>query len=616
MKKSLLLFAFAANCVAHAQSVSLATTNANPTKGTVYYNNGTNQLQYWNGSSWVSLTSASAGVGWALNGTHIYKNNSGNVGIGVTNPANMLQIGSVGTTDFNSNHLAMGNGTHALAFYMSDPISLIGATNDIVLRPRVNSLGFVGINTETPVNQLQIGSVGATSFSNNQLAIGNGTHATAINQTNSNSLISATTDIVLKPRVNGSGFVGINAETPKNKLQIGSVGPTSIESYDFALGNGSHAMGISQYNDKTLINSTTNIILRPKGYTDGNVGINTDFPTNKLQIGIVGSGYNYYDIAFGNGAQTSAFYQSDGSLLMTSSTKIVLQPSNGGGFVGINTYTPRGPLDVKSWSNTANMPFAYFYLNNSNNQYSHAIGSTSSSTASISIYAENGIQAASFIAVSDARIKNIAGVSNSAQDLATLRNLEITDYTMKDQIQFGSKSFKKVIAQQVEKVYPQAVTQGTDVVPDIYVLAENVVYDKTNQTLKCSLRKSYDVKVGEKLQFIHPTAGKVKAEVIAVSGNSFTVKDWQHATDKLFVYGREVNDFRSVDYEALSMLGISAIQQLAKENEEMKSRNEELERKNNELTRKLEQLKSDFSARLEAIEAVLGAQLPKALAGK
>ncbi|HEY1056125.1 MAG TPA: hypothetical protein VGE24_13355, partial [Emticicia sp.] len=151
---------------------------------------------------------------------------------------------------------------------------------------------------------------------------------------------------------------------------------------------------------------------------------------------------------------------------------------------------------------------------------------------------------------------------------------------------------------QVEQVFPQAINKGTDVVPDIYALTQKTVFNETNKTLQCSLSKSYQIKPGERLQFIHPTAGKIIAEVIEVSGNTFTVKDWPHATDKIFVYGREVNDFRSVDYEAISMLGISAIQQLAKENEE--------------LNKKLKELKSDFSARLETLEA----QMPKLNTGK
>ena len=76
-----------------AQSVTLATSiPVSPTKGTVVYNNGTNQLQYWNDTAWIPITNAASGTGWALNGTNIYNNNSGNVGIGITNPTAKLHI--------------------------------------------------------------------------------------------------------------------------------------------------------------------------------------------------------------------------------------------------------------------------------------------------------------------------------------------------------------------------------------------------------------------------------------------------------------------------------------------------------------------------------------------
>lgn len=46
--------------------------------------------------------------------------------------------------------------------------------------------------------------------------------------------------------------------------------------------------------------------------------------------------------------------------------------------------------------------------------------------------------------------------------------------------------------------------------------------------------------------------------------------------DQVFVYGREVKDFRSVDYDAISMLNVSATQQLKKEKDtEVKALQEE-----------------------------------------
>ena len=172
-----------------------------------------------------------------------------------------------------------------------------------------------------------------------------------------------------------------------------------------------------------------------------------------------------------------------------------------------------------------------------------------------------------------------------------LRQIKITDYHYKDVAIWGNQTFKKVIAQQVEEVFPQAVRKQTSTIPDIYTLAEKVSYDTAKKELTILLSKSYDIKIGEKIEFVHPEKGKIQAVVESVSGNSFTVKDWQYPTDKIFVFGREVNDFRSVDYEAISMLGISAIQELAKENEELKS--------------KLKKLEGDFSNRIEIIEAMV-----------
>ncbi|WP_165372233.1 tail fiber domain-containing protein [Emticicia agri] len=544
------------NAFVQAQSVTLATSTLNPTKGTVVYNNGTNILQYWNGTAWIPVINAASGTGWALNGTHLRTTNTGFVGIGIPAPEAPLSVRAEGigiSQETNGSEVRMGfytEGSSVATVQTHTPHDLTFATGNG--SPRVyikHNSGNIGIGTPTPNNKLQIGSLGSNGFVGNQLALGNGTHAMAINQTNSVAFLGSSTDIILNPRYfsSGGGYVGINTFSPANLLQIGSMGGTGYAGNDIAFGNGSNVTGISQTNAALTIATTTDVVFRANN--------------NTTQVGI------------------------------------------GGGRVGINTLTPRGPLDVASYSNTAPLSVAYFFRSSSTGN--PVVSSNSSYVAPISIYADNGVLSTAFVAISDARIKNIIGISSSVKDLETVKTLHITDYTMKDHLQHGTKTYKKVIAQQVEKVYPQAVTHITDVVPDIYALAEKAVFDEKNKTLQCLLEKNYELKIGEILQFIHPEKGKLKAEVIEVSDNSFTVKDWQYPTDKIFVYGREVNDFRSVDYEALSMLGISAIQQLAKENEEVRLRNNELNRKNDELNRKLEQMKSDFSARLEAIEAQL-----------
>jgi hypothetical protein len=48
--------------------------------------------------------------------------------------------------------------------------------------------------------------------------------------------------------------------------------------------------------------------------------------------------------------------------------------------------------------------------------------------------------------------------------------------------------------------------------------------------------------------------------------------------EQVFVYGREVKDFRTVDYDAISMLNVSATQELARKLETVQAENAALRR--------------------------------------
>ncbi len=149
-------------------------------------------------------------------------------------------------------------------------------------------------------------------------------------------------------------------------------------------------------------------------------------------------------------------------------------------------------------------------------------------------------------------MKNIQGRSDRAADLDTLLGIEIADYHYKDVIGKGNVPQKKVIAQQVEKIYPQAVSQQTDVVPDIYQQAS--IKDGW-------IALATDLKKGDRVKLISKDSDAIH-EVLEVKDNKFRT-DFNSEVDRVFVYGREVNDFRTVDYDAISMLNISATQELA-----------------------------------------------------
>ncbi len=203
-----------------------------------------------------------------------------------------------------------------------------------------------------------------------------------------------------------------------------------------------------------------------------------------------------------------------------------------------------GFLDSKAHPNPT-----YGFLGNGG-----AVANSAAVVNSNSIYGEWTIWAGGFIiASSDERIKNIQGRSNSATDLKSLLSIEVTDYHYKDTITKGAAPQKKVIAQQVEKVFPMAVSRQTDVVPDIFKKAP--VKDGWI-SLKTDLKKGDRVRLtDDKTMAVH--------EVLEVKDDKFRT-DFKPEGADVFVYGREVNDFRTVDYDAIAMLNVSATQELAR----------------------------------------------------
>ncbi len=364
---------------------------------------------------------------------------------------------------------------------------------------------------------------------------------------------------------------------------------TSVNSSDVAFGYG------------TSYNFTET--MRVKG--TGLVGIGTTTPAFPLsfantlgdKIALWGQGGNHYgfgiqgallqihcdsagaDIAFGYGSSTS-FSE--------------VMRIKGYGRVGINNSNPQAPLHVSGYV------YDQFYLEyyvdphraaDAPNQFRQDLPH--------SIISDQRIRCAALDVASDARIKKVLNLSNNNADLATLLRIQITDYKYIDQPALGQKLQKKVIAQQIEKVYPQAVTKSSNAVPDIYrpaTIKDGWVHLKT------------DLKQGEKVRIMTPDKEDL-FEVLQVASGQFRI-DFDKDVDKAFVYGRQVSDFRSVDYDAISMLNVSATQALYQQQEADRQKTAVLTQKVAEMESRVERDNvqvSALEARVVALEKLLNA---------
>lgn len=144
----------------------------------IYQTDNTPGFYYYSGASWIQFSTGSATNYWTLNGTDIYKNNAGNVGIGTTTPTRRLEVfgnalisggGPLMLKDF------AGDNSSKIEFQNSDGIPThqimhLGGTTNLLFIQKVpattfdwvmNSSGDVGMGTTTPLVKLHLKESGS-----------------------------------------------------------------------------------------------------------------------------------------------------------------------------------------------------------------------------------------------------------------------------------------------------------------------------------------------------------------------------------------------------------------------------------------------------------------------
>jgi hypothetical protein len=133
-------------------------------------------------------------------------------------------------------------------------------------------------------------------------------------------------------------------------------------------------------------------------------------------------------------------------------------------------------------------------------------------------------------------------------------------------------------------------------VPDIFSTATALEWHAGANTLSLTLGKDHDLKVGDRVR-LHVDGSRLDLQVREVpSARQFVVENCARAPEIVLVYGKQVNDFRTVDYDRIFTTAVGALQELKQEKDaEVKAVQEE----NAALKKRL----TEQEQRLAAVEA-------------
>lgn len=256
---------------------------------------------------------------------------------------------------------------------------------------------------------------------------------------------------------------------------------------------------------------------------------------------------------------------------------------SGNGRIGIGTNDPKGALHIVGGPTNTFAPSGTYYwgaayLHNGGvaSSWSGMSGTQNTYGSTTGLVVEHNVMAGVYHTFSDKRIKTeIEDVPDNLA-LSQVNNLECKYYNYKDVRQKRQNKVIGFIAQEVKDVIPNAVSINFGFIPDEMRIIENPIWDDNkliiddidlsgNHTGNCKFYVSNDPSGNDEIMIDVMVEEDKKSFIFD--------KNWNN----VFLWGKEVDDFHSIDKNMIFALHHSAIQELSRQNDAKDKRITELE---------------------------------------
>lgn len=466
----------------------------------------------------------------------------------LTGTASSLDMRGSGNVNINIQNVGAGasqtkihsNNDGKTYFQSSGDVIFAGIDSTAVRSLYLAVSGNVGIGKTSPGYELDVnGTASATVFTGGNMRLSGAITCAGFRVNNGDCYISTGN---LKFRNNGNGIEWMSGATIVSEiLDDGNLKLVTDDIIYF------RTAGVDRFN----VNSY--------GINAGNVNASEvgrwDYSMIKSGYGGIHAGY----ISTFNGDGTINTFNSDYNSLTRDGLYIR------GGRIGVGTGSPGYPLHVNGSVNLTYDP--NFFINGP------GVADPGNQNGNFSAYFSNAIRASEIWGNSDERIKtNIADI-NDPDSLQIIRRLKPKTFSFIND--WNSMSELRVnygfIAQEVETILPDAVTHSKESLPTIMETCNvNIIKDANDAVIGTKINMSTksipdNWKSNTKVQIIDKNGQRSLVTVKSIESSKTFIIDEKLEDTLYFVYGEEVDDFRSVHKDVIYAITTAAVQEIDKD---------------------------------------------------